>query len=54
MYNQAHNAAISQNTVYQTMYDTNGRVTTNVNQAVKVEWTVKDINGRHKVIQTLQ
>ena len=53
VYPQAHNAAISQNPVYQTMYDANGKVTTNVNQAVKVEWTVNDINNKPKVIQTL-
>lgn len=53
VYQQAHNAAISQNPVYQTMYDAKGNVTNNINQAVRVEWTVYDIKNNPKVIQTL-
>jgi hypothetical protein len=53
-YRQAHDNASFQNPVYQTMYDANGKITTDVSKAVKVEWSVKNIQDRDKVIQTLQ
>jgi RHS repeat-associated protein len=58
VYSQAHNAAFSQNPIYQTMYDANGKVTTNVNSAVRVDWSVTRptniISKRERVIQTLR
>ncbi|MFT4070391.1 MAG: hypothetical protein QM654_00540 [Dysgonamonadaceae bacterium] len=53
VYNDAHKAATPQNTVYQTMYDANGKITTDVSKAVKVDWYVKTIQDKDKVIQTL-
>lgn len=51
VYNRAHNSATSQTPVYQTLYDRSGNVTTDVTQAVRVEWSVTN-NGNSKVIQT--
>jgi len=51
VYNRAHNKATSQTPVYQTLYDKSGNVTTDVTQAVRVEWSVTN-NGSSKVIQT--
>ena len=53
VYNDAHDAATPQNPVYQTMYDAKGEITTDVSKAVKVEWSVKTIQDKDKVIQTL-
>jgi RHS repeat-associated protein len=58
VYGAAHNAATFQNTVYQTMYDKNGMVTTEVNAAVRVEWYVNDymrsVFNPKQIIQTLE
>lgn len=54
VYNDAHKAATPQNPVYQTMYDAKGKITTDESKAVKVEWSVKTIQDKDKVIQTLQ
>ncbi|MDR2002767.1 MAG: RHS repeat-associated core domain-containing protein, partial [Prevotella sp.] len=54
VYEQAHNAATSQSPIYQTMYDAKGKITTDPLKAVKVEWSVKTIQDKDKVIQTLQ
>ena len=35
------------------MYDAKGEITTDVSKAVKVEWSVKTIQDKDKVIQTL-
>lgn len=51
VYNRAHNRATSQTPVYQTLYDRNGKVTTDVTQAVRAEWSVTK-NGKSKVIQS--
>ena len=51
VYMRAHNKATSQTPVSQTLYDRNGNVTTDVTQAVRVEWSVTR-GSRSKVIQT--
>lgn len=51
VYSKAHRKATSQTPFYQTLYDTNGNVTTDVTQAVRVEWSVTKRN-KSKVIQT--
>ena len=53
-YRKAHDKASFQNPVYQTMYDANGKITTDASKAVRVEWSVKNIQGKDKVIQTLE
>jgi len=53
VYQQAHNNATPQTPVYQTMYDSNGNATQNVQQAVRVEWSVVNSTGASQVIQTL-
>jgi len=52
VYQRAHNRATPQTPVYQTMYDRSGNITTDVTQAVRVEWNVTN-RGRSRVIQTL-
>ena len=51
VYNRAHNRATSQTPVFQTLYDKSGNVTTDVTQAVRVEWSVTR-GSKSKVIQT--
>ena len=51
VYRKAHRKATPQTRVYQTLYDKNGSVTTDLNQAVRAEWNVTK-GGRSKVIQT--
>lgn len=51
VYSKAHRKATPQTPVYQTLYDKNGNVTTDVKQAVRVEWNVTS-GSKSKVIQT--
>jgi len=52
VYSRAHNNATSQSTVYQTLYDKNGKITTDATQSVRAEWSVMRW-FKSKVIQTL-
>ena len=52
VYSKAHNRATPQTPVYQTLYDKNGNVTSDINQAVRVEWNVNNNAGKSKVIQS--
>ena len=51
VYNKAHNKATPQTPVYQTLYDKKGSVTLDVNEAVRIEWSVTK-GFRTKVIQS--
>ena len=52
VYNRAHNKATSQTPISETLYDRSDNVTTDVEEAVRVEWSVTNYSGS-KVIQTL-
>jgi len=51
VYSRAHSSATSQSTVQRTLYDVDGKITNDINQAVRVEWSVSE-SGKSKVIQT--
>lgn len=51
VYNRARNRATSQTPVFRTLYDKSGNVTTDVTQAVRVEWSVTR-GSKSKVKQT--
>jgi hypothetical protein len=52
VYSRADNKATSQSTLYQTLYDKNGKITTDATQTVRAEWSVMRW-FKSKVIQTL-
>ncbi len=53
-YTQAHDKASFQNPIFERMYDSEGNITTDVNSAVRVEWFVKSITNKDKVIQIFE
>lgn len=53
IYKKAHQKATPQTPIYQTLYDKNGNITTEVQNASRVEWSVVS-RGQSKVIQILK